>query len=256
MAESSELFREGDPSEPLPSVPSGVSAAQSASIEDSVRTFRVYEILRGGDSATVSKAIHESIPSATNLNPVPGTTILHLAIQCAEPSVVEQVLREGKDLDVNTQDREGNTALHLAAQLGRTPVVRDLLEAQNINDAISNRQGKLPIDLARTPEIFQQLQLARAIFLDEKTKEIHAALAHSDYKKLEAILVEPRVEGNLDVNALELSTDVHTVQSGGTLLHEAARKKDIQLASDFVTARRRSFPPGPERKTPAACHSG
>jgi len=104
--------------------------------------------------------------------------------------------------------------------------VLDLLEQPDINDAISNRSGKLPIDLARTPEIFQQLQLARAIFQDDKIKEIHTALAQSDYKKVEAILVEPRVESTLDVNALELATEALTVQSGGTLLHEAARKRD------------------------------
>ncbi|KAJ9605657.1 hypothetical protein H2200_009506 [Cladophialophora chaetospira] len=222
--------KESESAHQVPSVPSGVSSDQGASIEDSVRTFRVFEVLRGKDTAAISKAIKESIPSINNLNPIPGTTILHLAIQCAEPSIVEQVLREGKGLDINAQDKEGNTALHLAAQLGRAPIVRDLLEVSDVNDAISNRQGKLPIDLARTPEIFQQLQLARSIFLDEKMKEIHGVLAQNDYKRLEALLVEPRVEGTLDVNALELPTEPATVQSGGTLLHEAARKKDIQLA--------------------------
>ncbi|KAJ4504172.1 hypothetical protein HRR83_008580 [Exophiala dermatitidis] len=211
-------------------VPSGVSPGPSGSIEDSVRTFRVFEVLRSKDTAAISKAIAESVPSASNPQPIPGTTILHLAVQCAEQDVVEQVIREGKGLDINAQDKEGNTALHLAAQLGRTPVVRHLLELPDINDSISNRQGKSPIDLARTPEIFQQLQLARSIFLDDKIKEIHAALGQADYKRIEALLVEPRVEGTLDVNALELPTDPVTVQTGGTLLHEAARKRDLQLA--------------------------
>ncbi|OAP64052.1 hypothetical protein AYL99_00024 [Fonsecaea erecta] len=228
--ESNEYSREPESSHHLHPVPSGISSGQGGSIEDSVRTFRVFEVLRGKDTAAISKAITESIPSPSNLQPIPGTTILHLAIQCAEPQVVEQVLREGKGLDVNAQDKEGNTALHLAAHLGRAPVVRDLLEVPDINDALANRQGKLPIDLARTPEIFQQLQLARSIFLDDKIKEIHAALGQGDYKKFETILTEPRVEGTLDVNALELPTEPATVQSGGTLLHEAARKKDIQLA--------------------------
>ncbi|OAL35314.1 hypothetical protein AYO20_05365 [Fonsecaea nubica] len=228
--DSSEYSRESDSSHHMHHVPSGVSSSQNTSIEDSVRTFRVFEVLRGKDAAAISKAISESIPSSSNPQPIPGTTILHLAIQCAEPQVVEQVLREGKGLDVNAQDKEGNTALHLAAQLGRAPIVRDLLEVSNINDALPNRQGKLPIDLARTPDIFQQLQLARSIFLDDKIKEIHAALLQNDYKKFEAILTEPRVEGTLDVNALELPTEPITVQTGGTLLHEAARKKDIQLA--------------------------
>ncbi|KAI1620449.1 Oxysterol-binding protein-domain-containing protein [Exophiala viscosa] len=213
-----------------PKVPSGIAAGNSVSIEDSVRTFRVFEVLRGKDTAAISKAISESIPSSSNPQPIPGTTILHLAVQCAEPNVVDQVIREGNGLDVNAQDKEGNTALHLAAQLGRGPVVKNLLELPVINDSITNRQGKLAIDLARTPELFQQLQLARTIFLDEKTRAIQAALAQGDYKQIEALLVEPRVEGTLDVNALELATEPLTVQTGGTLLHEAARKRDLQLA--------------------------
>lgn len=210
--------------------PSGVSLGHSLSIEDSIRTFRVFEVLRGKDTAAISKAIRESEPSSSNPQPIPGTTILHLAIQCAEPQVVEQVITEGHGLDVNAKDKEGNTPLHLAAQLGRAPVVKQLLDLPQINDTIANRQGKQPIDLARTPEIFQQLQLARAIFLEDVVRQIQALVAQSEYKKIEALLVEPRVEGTLDVNALELPTDPLTVQTGGTLLHEAARKRDLRLA--------------------------
>jgi len=194
-----------------------------ATIEDSVRTFRVFEVLRDGDSAAVSRTIQEAQPTA-------GTTILHLAIQCAEPHVVEQVIKEGKSLDLNAQDKDGNTPLHLAAQLGRAPIVKQLLEQPNINDATVNRQGKSAIDLARTPEIYGQLQLARSLFLDQVVKQIHTAVAQNDLKKVEQLLTEGRVESTLDVNALELATDQITVQSGGTLLHEAARNKDLQLA--------------------------
>ena len=210
------------------SAPSGLSTTttNAPSIDDSVRTFRVFEVLRSKDSAAISKAIAENQPS----NAIPGTTILHLAIQCAEPAVVDQVLHESKSLDINAQDREGNTALHLAAQLGRSPVVKTLSEQKDVNDAIVNKYGKMPIDLARTPEIFGQLQLARSLFLDHTVKRVQHLVASSDYKKIDDLLSDPRVEGTLDVNALELPTEQNTVQNGGTLLHEAARKKDLQLA--------------------------
>ena len=211
-------------------IPSGVAPGTSSSIDESVRTFRVFEVLRGKDTAAISKAIQDNQPSPSHPAPFTGTTILHLAIQCAEPQVVQQVLSEGKSLDINTQDREGNTALHLAAQLGRAPVVNQLLEDPGINDAIVNKSGKTPIDLARTPEIFGQLQLSKSLFHDRTVKHVQSLVAHNEYKKLEDFLVEPRVEGTLDVNALELPTDRETVQSGGTLLHEAARKREIQLA--------------------------
>lgn len=204
--------------------------SNSMSIQDSVRTFRVFEVLRNGDTAAILKAIHESRTSSSSPHALGGTTVLHLAIQCAEPQVVDFVVSSGGDVDINATDREGNTPLHLAAQLGRLPIVKHLLEQPEINDAIPNHQGRAAIDLARTPEIFQQLQLARSIFVDQKIREVHMLVEQNEYKKLEELLVEPRVEGCLDVNTLELATDQITVQTGGTLLHEAARKKDIQLA--------------------------
>ena len=204
--------------------------SNSMSIQDSVRTFRAFEVLRNGDTPTILKTIHESKSSVGSPHVLAGTTILHLAIQCAEPQVVDFVVSNSGDLDINATDREGNTPLHLAAQLGRLPIVKHLLEQPEINDAITNHQGRTPIDLARTPEIFQHLQLARSIFVDQKVREARRLVVQNDYKKLEGLLVEPRVEGCLDVNALELVTDQITAQSGGTLLHEAARKKDIQLA--------------------------
>ncbi|PGH10156.1 hypothetical protein AJ79_05511 [Helicocarpus griseus UAMH5409] len=204
-------------------------ARSTMSIEQSVRTFRLFEILRSGDTTAISKAIKECGEPQPEGTPSLGTSILHLAIQCAEPQVVEYVLSTGTELDINARDRDGNTPLHLAAQLGRVPIVRELLDRPNINDSAINYSGQTPLDLARTPEIFQQLQLARSIFLDAKTKEIQCLIGQGDYEKLERLLVEPRVEGVLDVNSLDLVTDRTTVITGGTLLHEAARKKDTKL---------------------------
>lgn len=210
--------------------PPATGLSSTPSIEDSVRTFKVFEALRSKDDAAIDKAILESSPSSSNPQPIPGTTILHLAIQCAEPQIVDKVIDQGKSLDVNAQDRDGNTPLHLAAQLGRASVVNKLLERQGINDAVTNRAGKSAIDLARTPEIFSQLQLARSLFIDSVVKQMQNAVLKQDYKKVEAILVDSRTEALLDVNALELATDKTTRESGGTLLHEAARNKDLQLA--------------------------
>lgn len=200
------------------------------SIEDSVKSFRMFEVLRSGDTVAIARAIKDSHSISGTSHDIGGTTMLHLAVQCAEPQVVEFVISSVGNLDINGQDREGNTALHLAAQLGRTQIVRSLLEQPLINDSITNHQGRVPVDLARTPEIFQQLQLARSLFVESKVRDVHTLVAQNEYKHLKEVLVEPRVSGSLDVNMLELATDPSTVQSGGTLLHEAARKKDSQLA--------------------------
>lgn len=199
------------------------------SIEQSVKTFRLFEILRSGDTTAISKAVREAKEQSAGGAVSPGTTILHLAIQCADLQVVEYVITTGPDVDINVRDREGNTPLHLASQLGRDSVVHALLAQPNIDDSIANYRGQTPLDVARTPEIFEKLQLARSVFIDTKSKQIQDMVVRADYDGLEKLLEEPRVQGIIDVNALDLVTDTVTAHSGGTLLHEGARKKDTKL---------------------------
>lgn len=206
--------------------------------------FKLFEVLRNGDIVAIAKAVKETsdmppihenlLPSTSSTGALEGTTILHLAIQCASPSVIEEILSVAKStptvaLDLNARDRDGNTPLHLASMLGRASTVRLLLEHSEVNDSILNFQGRSPLDLARTPEIFQQLQLSRSLFIDAKTKEIHELLGHKNYKQFQKTLEDARVEMAIDVNSGELVTDPNTTQSGGTLLHEAARNKDTEL---------------------------
>lgn len=211
-----------------------------ATLEQSVRKFRVVEALRSGDTASISKVLRETADngpraSTSSLSTTAGsglddTTILHLAIQCAETPVIEYILSNANGgLDINARDKEGNTPLHISAQQGRTQAVKLLLGQNDINDAVANAQGKLPLDLAKNPEIFQLLQLSRTLFTEAKVKQIQTLIASNDYDALAQVLEEPRLKNVLDINSTEFVSDATTIQSGGTLLHEAARKKNIQL---------------------------
>jgi ankyrin repeat protein len=217
----------------------------ATSLEHSVKLFKLFEALRSGNTAAIQKAIREqatqdvegsgaSLSSATSsAGKLEGTPILHLAIQCAELPVIEFVLSNIASSDptsgINSRDRDGNTPLHVAAKLGRSQVVRLLLEQDGINDAIADYHGQTPLDVAYTPEIFQQLQLFRSLFVDASVRNIQTLVTKSDYDALERLLKDPRVRTTLDVNGGELATDPHTIETGGTLLHEAARKKDVKL---------------------------
>ncbi|KAI1365264.1 Oxysterol-binding protein-domain-containing protein [Xylaria arbuscula] len=224
-----------------PSRSNTLSPDKGGSLEQSVRKFRIVEALRSGNTAAISKAIREtsengprastsSFSTAAGPAPLEDTTVLHLAIQCAEYDVVEYVLSNGAGyIDVNARDKDGNTPLHIASAQGRAPVVRLLLEQKDINDAIANNAGKLPLDVARNPEIFQQLQLSRTLFVQDKVKQVQDLVRTGAYETLGQVLEEPRVKIILDINSPELPCEPITVQTGGTLLHEAARKRDTKL---------------------------
>ncbi|KAK6063733.1 oxysterol-binding protein [Seiridium cupressi] len=218
---------------------------RGSTLEQAVRKFRYVEALKSGNTAAISKAIRETSDNATrastssinaaNAGPLDDTTVLHLAIQCAENDVVEYVLSDGTGyIDVNARDKDGNTPLHVAATSGRGHVVRLLLEQKDINDAIANNQGKLPLDVARNPDIFQQLQLSRTLFVQDKVKHVQDLVRKGTYETLGQVLEEPRVKTILDINSTELPSDPITMQAGGTLLHEAARGKDTKLIQTLL----------------------
>lgn len=226
-------------SEPKTSPSPSPPHEKTATLEQSVRKFRVVEALRSGDTASISRAVRETVENGlrnsissigTTTGVLDDTTVLHLAIQCAEFPVIEYVLSDGLgSIDVNARDKDGNTALHLAATQGRTTVVKLLLEQKDINDAVANNQGKLPLDVARNPEIFQLLQLSRSLFAEAKVQQVQDLIARGNYGALAGVLEEHRVKTVLDINSPEFVSEPFTVQTGGTLLHEAARRRNTNL---------------------------
>ncbi|EPS41310.1 hypothetical protein H072_4833 [Dactylellina haptotyla CBS 200.50] len=203
----------------------------AATLEESVRTFRLFEALRNGDTAAISKAIRDASEPDSSLD---MSSILLLAVQCAEVQVVEFILAstsreqepsDGKPyLDINHRDANtGNTALHFAAHLGRQPLVTLLLSEPAINDATPNHQGAQAIDLSRTPEIAQELQVSRDAYLDRRLAELHKLILTHNYPELEVFLEVPRTRALLDLNAHDGGVP------GSTLLHEAAKVRDIRL---------------------------
>lgn len=228
------------PLRPLPQQAQPAVAATS-SIEQSVRIFKVYEALRRGDTAAISKAIRDTTTSSAAGEPrastsvfggggLEGTSILHLAVQCADQPVIEYVLSSPAAAgDINSLDKDGNTPLHVAASFGRAPVVRVLLQQKDINDSVTNFKGQTPLDLAKTPDVFQQLQLAKSMYIDNHVKQMQQLVAADKYDDIEELLMDEHFKSVIDVNGGELATDPATIETGGTLLHEASKKKDHKL---------------------------
>jgi len=225
---------DGDDSRAFSITPDPIATASmsvlptTASLEQSVKLFKLFEALRNADTNVLS-SIMERTNESTDPMMLDGTSILHLAVQISETPMIENVLKISKDKDINTMDREGNTPLHIASLLGRTQIVKLLLDQPGINECIANYHGKTPLDLARNADVFQQLQLATSLYLESIIKTVHGLVIKNAYDQLEELFNDPRNKSTLDVNMTELAIDPLTVETGGSLLHEAARKKDVQL---------------------------
>lgn len=203
--------------------------------------FKLYEALRSGDTNAISRTIRDSgatvegdsrtsTSSLTSSSGLASEPVIHLAIQCAELPVIEYVITHfGTALGINSRDKDGNTPLHVASMLSRASVVQLLLEQKGVNDLLMNYQGRTALDLAKSPDVYQQLQLARSLYIDARTREIHSLVSAGDYSKLENLLQDEHFQTAVDVNNEDLATDPATTETGGSLLHEAARKRDAKL---------------------------
>jgi oxysterol-binding protein 1 len=103
-----------------------------------VRLLHIGYVLQTGDTVLITKTIREisMYASTTRLSSLQeaneillgGTSILHIAVQCAEPDVVEYIISHGSEfVDLNAQDNNGHTPLQLAIREDRESVVRVLM---------------------------------------------------------------------------------------------------------------------------------
>ncbi|KAI5810248.1 Oxysterol-binding protein-domain-containing protein [Peziza echinospora] len=219
------------PGTQAPGYPSSSQSAQKPegkSVEETVKVFKLYEALKAGDTAFISKTLRSGLSgaeaSSDGAPPGAKNQILHLAIQCAELPVIEYILLHTSPtpsftptasslpyLDLNTRDPStGNTPLHLATLLGRNDVIGILLSQPTINDSIPNFQGKAAIDLARSPATFEKLELSKSLFVEEATSKLLNLIEKKDYLEIERLLDNERVKGWLDVNIIDVTPSYFT----------------------------------------------
>lgn len=157
--------------------------------------------------------------------------ILHAAVQVASPEMIRHLLHKFPDapaFDINAPEpHTGNTPLHIAAKFGRSDVVMYLLSFdEKINDMLTNNDGKQPVEVARTPELAEAMQVVRAQFLEKVATRMKKAFTRSDIKTLETILANPRANALLDINGQNPDT-------GTTVLHDAVRARNVPMV-EFI----------------------
>ncbi|KAJ1513129.1 hypothetical protein HMI54_005165 [Coelomomyces lativittatus] len=211
---------------------SSSSMADLLPMDETVLSYKLIEALRSGDLTAISKIIHHlktHFPFAEGklqfdqtLNEKLGSP-LYLSIGMAPSSCIEWLIKQ-QLVDINeTHQQTGETPLHLASKHGRVDILDLLLHQKNINDTILDKQGKLPIDVAKNIEIANKLKSQQNLFVATST-----ALMHDFSVKPDAIVLLKNLFSNPRVAAL---VSIHHMDpnTGSTVLHEAAKRNDIDL---------------------------
>ncbi|KAG1730935.1 Oxysterol-binding protein-domain-containing protein [Suillus paluster] len=215
-------------------------------VTEPLHQVKLLSALRSGDPALIHPFLTEigkdrrkSVDGDLNT----GAAALHLAIRCASVDTV-QLLLSHRAISPNGvhPPGSGTTPLHLAASLGRVDIVGVLLDQPGIDDTLRDNNGKTCKDVAKGKEVVQTLQDSRS-FLNASYRSllrsyILSPIDASPNVALVALLESPRARG-VDLSYLDDA-------SGTSLLHEAARRKNLRLielavragASVFVRDRR------------------
>ncbi|KAH9947039.1 Oxysterol-binding protein-domain-containing protein [Amylocystis lapponica] len=213
------------------------SRTSDLGLPDYLYQVKLLSALRSGDPALIHPFLtdigKDGRKSSDSSSVDVGAAALHLAIRCASCDTVALLLSH-RAISPNavSPPGSGTTALHLAATLARTDVLNLLLEQDGIDDGLRDSNGKTCLDVAKGKECVRAIQDSRA-FLTASYRSLLRTYILSPPndpppEALLKLLSSPRIH-LVDLSFLDDS-------SGRTLLHEAARRKDLRTAELAVRA--------------------
>ncbi|EKM77467.1 hypothetical protein AGABI1DRAFT_76921 [Agaricus bisporus var. burnettii JB137-S8] len=200
---------------------------------EAVYQVKLLAALRSGDPARIHPFLAEIGKDRSVSSLDCSAAALHLAVRCASTETVALLLAH-RAISPNGvhPPASGTTPLHLAASLGRVDIVTLLLDQDGIDDTLLDDQRKSCRDLAKTRDTLKAIDdsrtllnasyrsLLRSYILSPFTDPPSPALLH--------LLSGPRTSL---INLSYLDDD-----SGSSLLHEAANRKDLRLIELAVRA--------------------
>ncbi|KAI0668755.1 Oxysterol-binding protein-domain-containing protein [Trametes maxima] len=212
------------------------SVSRGGGVLDSLYQVRLLSALRSGDPARIhpfladiNKDRRTSSESDVDL----GAAALHLAIRCASCDTISLLLSH-RSISPNAvyPPGTGTTALHLAASLSRTDVVNLLLDQEGIDDSLRDSHGRTALEVARGKETVRAIRDSRSFLTASYRSLLRTYIlsppSASAPEALVKLLSSPRIR-LVDLSYLDEA-------SGRTLLHEAARRKDLRLIELAVRA--------------------
>ncbi|KAI0344300.1 hypothetical protein BDW22DRAFT_1327437 [Trametopsis cervina] len=213
----------------------GASSSSLAS-NDALYQVRLLSALRSGDPAQIHPFLTEIGRERRNSGEDTvdlGAAALHLAIRCASCDTVSLLLGH-RSISPNSvyPQGSGTTALHLAASLPRVDVLTLLLEQDTIDDSIRDSQGRTCLEAARGKDAIRVIKESRALLTATYRSLLHTYITSPPNERPPEALIQLLSSPRIRLVDLSYLDGTH----GTTLLHEAARRKDLRLVELAVRA--------------------
>ncbi|TCD62525.1 hypothetical protein EIP91_006775 [Steccherinum ochraceum] len=204
--------------------------------KDSLYQVRLLSALRSGDPAQIHPFLADigrDRRGSSDGDVDFGATALHLAIRCASCDTVALLL-SNRSVSPNSvhPPGSGQTALHLAASLARADVVNLLLDQDGIDDTLRDSQGRTCLSVAKGKDTVGAIRDSRAFLTASYRSLLRTYIFSSSSERMPDALV--KLLSSPRAHLLELS--YLDDDSGTTLLHEAARRKDFRAIELAIRA--------------------
>ncbi|KAF8629796.1 hypothetical protein AX17_005575 [Amanita inopinata Kibby_2008] len=190
---------------------------------------KLLSALRSGDPALIHPFLAEigkDRRTSIDADLDTGAAALHLAIRCSSADTVALLLSH-RAISPNGvhPPGSGTTPLHLAASLGRVDIVNLLFEQDSIDDTLRDGQGRTCKDVARSKDVIRAIDDSRSFLNASYRSLLHSYILSPPNSQPPSALVSLLESRRISFVDLSYLDD----DSGTSLLHEAARRKNLRL---------------------------
>ncbi|WWC71885.1 uncharacterized protein I206_105844 [Kwoniella pini CBS 10737] len=216
-----------------PSASSSTLLSQSSGASaNALYNFRLLSALRSDNPSEVQPFLDELRPSTKSADGMEDLDkvgrLVGMAVRVASAPTIQLILQSPAVPNPNLPISAGSqtTPLHVASEIGRGEIVELLLSDPRINDTIRDEQGRTALECATHSEISHLIEESRGQlqlkYLARLAGYISSPLSSVEESLHMIEFLEGPRTGILNLSQLD-------ERSGTSLLHEAARRRDLRL---------------------------
>ncbi|CAO2840606.1 unnamed protein product [Amaranthus hypochondriacus] len=209
----------------------------STFISNEDKTFPIHVAVLGGHTRIV-----DLLTSSRFLLNAKGQNIFHLAALSGDSHMVSHLILNLSDVKflVNQKDVDGNTPLHLATRDQQIEVVEILIQNENVNGGLANKQGLTACDLAKNKltalDNADKEMVPRLNFMFKRVANgLQCSISPIDEDLYRYLLLNDMRQVNETISAKGIQLkDLGCPTNGDTILHILASIEKHQLLEQVL----------------------